>query len=188
MAPCHTQQYNIYYRGTCGSYVDEGRLDTDHQEHTFDGLQEGVNYSFTVNQTGFSGGRVLSTGPVYARTFTAGKYNTAMSVVFSKQLNGNFSKQISLYLQKHVCCFNHTVITWLHASLWYPYHSEACNQVTTVCIKQLTMTCILTTGILQPNNFCKKHCSNSTTCSSEPNQQHALCSVCVQNLKLLARN
>ena len=72
VAPCHTQQYHIYYRGTCGSYVDEGRLDTDHQEHTFDGLQEGVNYSFTVNQTGFSGGKVLSTGPVYARTFTAG--------------------------------------------------------------------------------------------------------------------
>ena len=59
-------------QGTCGSYVDEGRLDTDRQEHTLDGLQEGVNYSFTVNQTGFSGGRVLSTGPVYARTLTAG--------------------------------------------------------------------------------------------------------------------
>ena len=73
VAPCHTQQYRIYYRGTCGSYVDEGRLDTDHQEYTLDGLQEGVNYSFTVNQTGFSGGGLLSTGPVYARTFTAGK-------------------------------------------------------------------------------------------------------------------
>ena len=59
-------------------YVDEGRLDTDHH----------INYSFTVTQTGFSGGRVLSTGPVYARTFIAGKY----SVVFSKQLNGDFSK------------------------------------------------------------------------------------------------
>ena len=69
---CHTQQYHIYYRGTCGSYVDEGRLDTDHQEHTLDGLQGGVSYSFTVTQTGFGGGRVLSTGPVYARTFTAG--------------------------------------------------------------------------------------------------------------------
>ena len=73
VAPCHTQQYHIYYRGTCGSYVDEGRLDTDRQEHMFYGLQEGINYSFTVNQTGFGGGRVLSTGPVYARTFTAGK-------------------------------------------------------------------------------------------------------------------
>ena len=72
VAPCHTQQYHVYYRGKCGFYVDESRLDTDHQEHTVDGLQEGVNYSFTVNQTGFSGGRVLSTGPVYARTFTAG--------------------------------------------------------------------------------------------------------------------
>ena len=155
VAPCYTQQYHIYYRGTCGSYVDEGRLDTDHQEHTLDGLQEGVNYSFTVNQTGFSGGRVFS---VYARTFTAGKLSSQHNVVFSKQLNDNFSKQISksLYLQKHVCCFNHTVITWLHASLWYPYHSEACNQVITVCIKQLTKTCILTTGILHPNNFCKK--------------------------------
>ena len=38
-----------------------------------DYIQEGVNYSFTVTQTGFSGGRVLSTGPVYARTFTAGE-------------------------------------------------------------------------------------------------------------------
>ena len=60
-------------RGTCGPYVDEGRVDTDRQEYTFDGLQEGTNYSFTVNQTGFSGGRVLSTGPVYARSFIAGK-------------------------------------------------------------------------------------------------------------------
>ena len=67
---CHIQQYHIYYRGTCRSYVDEGRLDADF--HTFDGLQEVVNYSFTVNQTGFGGGRVLSTGPVYARTFTTG--------------------------------------------------------------------------------------------------------------------
>ena len=73
VAPCHTQKYHIYYRATCGTYVDEGRLDTDHQEHTFDGLQEGMNYSFSVNQTGFSGDRVLSTGPVYARTFTASK-------------------------------------------------------------------------------------------------------------------
>ena len=72
VAPCHTHQYHIYYRGTCGTYVDEGTLDTDHQEFTLDGLQEGVNYSFTVNQTGFSGGGVLSTGPVYARTITAG--------------------------------------------------------------------------------------------------------------------
>ena len=59
-------------QGDVWVYVDEGRLDTDHQEHTFDGLQEGVNYSFTVTQTGFSGGRVLSTGPVYARTLTTG--------------------------------------------------------------------------------------------------------------------
>ena len=73
VAPCHTQQYHIYYRGTCGTYVDEGRLDTGRQEHTLDGLQEGINYSFTVTQTEFSGGRVLSTGPVYARTFTTGK-------------------------------------------------------------------------------------------------------------------
>ena len=72
VAPCHTQQYHIYYRGTCGAFVDEDRLDTDHQEYTVDELQEGVNYSFTVNQSGFSGGRVLSTGPVYVRTYTAG--------------------------------------------------------------------------------------------------------------------
>ena len=72
VALCPTQQYHIYYRGTCGPYVDEGRLDTDHQEYISDGLQEDINYSFTVNQTEFSGGRVLSTGPVYARTFSAG--------------------------------------------------------------------------------------------------------------------
>ena len=71
--PCHTHQYHIYYRGTCGAYVDEGRLDTDRQEHTFDGMQEDTNYSVSVTQTGFSGGRVLSIGPVYARTLTAGK-------------------------------------------------------------------------------------------------------------------
>ena len=75
VTPCHTHQYHMYYRGTCGTYVDEGRLETDHQEYTLDGLQEGLNYSFTVNQTGFSGGSVLSTGPVYARTSTAGKYS-----------------------------------------------------------------------------------------------------------------
>ena len=69
VAPCHTQQYHIYYRGTCGAYVDEGSLDTDQQEYSVDGLQEDINYLFTVNQTGV---RVLSTGPVYARTFTAG--------------------------------------------------------------------------------------------------------------------
>ena len=72
VAPCHTQQYRIYYRGTCGAYVDEGRLDTSHQEYTVDGLQEDMNYSFTVNQSGFSRGRVLPTGPVYAMTLTAG--------------------------------------------------------------------------------------------------------------------
>ena len=72
VAPCHTQQYLILYRGICGSYVDEGMFNTSHQEYTVDGLQEGINYSFTVNQTGFSKGRVLSTGPVFARTFTTG--------------------------------------------------------------------------------------------------------------------
>ena len=72
VAPRHTHQYT-YYRGTCGTYVDEGRLDTDRQQHIFDELQEGINYSFTVTQSAFSGGRVLSTGPVYIRTFTAGK-------------------------------------------------------------------------------------------------------------------
>ena len=74
VAPCHTQQYHIYYRGTCGTYVDESSLNISNQEYTFKRLQEGINYTFTVNQTGFSGGRVFSTGPVYARTFTAGKY------------------------------------------------------------------------------------------------------------------
>ena len=62
----------VLWQWSCGTYVDEGRLDTDGQEYTLDGLQEGTNYSFTVNQTGFSRGRVLYTGPVYARTFTTG--------------------------------------------------------------------------------------------------------------------
>ena len=85
VAPCHTQQYHIYYRGTCRTYVDEGRLDTDRQEHTLHGLQRGTNYSFTVTQSGFSGGRVLSTGPVYARTFTTGEEHCD-KCIFSKQL------------------------------------------------------------------------------------------------------
>ena len=72
VAPCHTQQYHIYYRGTCGSYVDDGRLESNQQEYTVNGLQGDINYSFTVNQSGFSGGRVLSAGPVFARTFAAG--------------------------------------------------------------------------------------------------------------------
>ena len=75
VAPCDTQQYpHIYYRGTCGTYnnINESRLATDYQEYTVNGLQEDINYSFTVNQSGFSGGRVLSTGSVFARTFTAG--------------------------------------------------------------------------------------------------------------------
>ena len=79
-APCHTQQYHIYYRGVCGIYKDENRLNTNYQEHTFDRLQEGINYTFTVNQSGFSGGSVLSTGPVYARTFTTGEYRYDVKV------------------------------------------------------------------------------------------------------------
>ena len=75
VAPCDTQQYHIYYRGTCGTYVDEDSLDTSRTEYTLDELQEGINYTFTVNQNGFGGGRVLSAGPVYARTLTAGNYN-----------------------------------------------------------------------------------------------------------------
>ena len=78
VAPCHTQKYHIYYRGACGTYVDEGRLDADVQEHTFDGLQEGINYSFTVTQTGFSGSRVLSADPVYAKTIIMGKFNESV--------------------------------------------------------------------------------------------------------------
>jgi len=72
VAPCHTQQYHISYRGVCGTYVDEGSVDTSHTEYTFDELQEGMNYTFTVNQTGFGAGREFSTGPVYVNTFTAG--------------------------------------------------------------------------------------------------------------------
>jgi len=72
VAPCDTQQYHIYYRGTCGAYVDEGSLKTTQTEYTFDELQEGMNYTFTVNQTGFGGGGIFSAGPVYAMTFTSG--------------------------------------------------------------------------------------------------------------------
>ena len=72
VAPCDTQQYHIHYRGECGTYVDEGSVDTSHTEYTFDELQEGMNYTFTVNQTGFGEGRMLSTGPVYIKTYTAG--------------------------------------------------------------------------------------------------------------------
>ena len=72
LSPCNTQEYNIYYRGTCGAYLDEGRFSADQQQHTFDGLQEGINYTFTVNQTEFGGGIALSTGPLYITSFTAG--------------------------------------------------------------------------------------------------------------------
>ena len=75
VAPCDTQQYHIHYKGTCGTYVDEGSLNTSQNQYTLVGLQEGIDYTFTVNQTGFGGGRVFSTGPVYARTFTAGTYD-----------------------------------------------------------------------------------------------------------------
>ena len=81
VAPCHTQQYHIYYRGTCGTQVDEGSFGTNHQEYTVDGLQVDMNYSFTVNQSGFSGGKVLSTGPVYARTFTAGTLDDITMII-----------------------------------------------------------------------------------------------------------
>ena len=75
VAPCDTQQYHIHYKGTCGTYVDEDSLDTSRTDYTLNELQEGINYTFTVNQTGFGGGRVLSSGPVHARTLTAGNYN-----------------------------------------------------------------------------------------------------------------
>ena len=71
VAPCDTQQYHIYYRGTCGTYIHEGSLDTSRTDYTLNELQEGINYTFTVNQTGFGGSGVFSTGPVYGRTFTA---------------------------------------------------------------------------------------------------------------------
>ena len=72
---CHTQQNHVYYRGTCGTYVHKATLGTSHQEYTVDELQADTNYSFTVDQTGFSGTGVLSTGSVFAMTFTAGTIN-----------------------------------------------------------------------------------------------------------------
>ena len=92
VAPCDTQEYHIYYRGTCGSYINDSSLETNLQQYTFEGLQEDTNYTFTVNQSGFSGGRVFSTGPAYARTFTAGmimnglfklKYHTNVPCILS---------------------------------------------------------------------------------------------------------
>ena len=96
VAPCNTQQYHIYYRGTCGAYVNGSSLETDRvyvdesslntSQYTVDGIQEGINYSFTVNQTGFRGSRVFSTGPVYARTFTAGRiiYELTYIIIIAK--------------------------------------------------------------------------------------------------------
>jgi len=46
VAPCDTQQYHTYYRGTCGTYINEGRLDTNCTEYRFDELQESINYTF----------------------------------------------------------------------------------------------------------------------------------------------
>ena len=45
-----------------------GCMDTNCTEYTFDELQESINYTFTVNQTGFVEGD-LSTGPVYAKPY-----------------------------------------------------------------------------------------------------------------------
>ena len=129
VAPCHTQQYHIYYRGTCGTcgtYVDEGRLDTDHQEHKFGELQEGINYS---SLSGFSRGRVLSIGPVYARTCMENnthllpqkqgwsgvyKFNIQYSAIeWSRSMVQCTRVQYSQVepWKKQVGCFNHTVIT-----------------------------------------------------------------------------
>ena len=57
-------------------YVHEATLGTSHQKYTIDELQADTNYSFTVDQTGFGGARVLSTGSVFAMTFTAGTQKT----------------------------------------------------------------------------------------------------------------
>ena len=77
VAPCHTHQYHITTGGHVGPiYVHEATLGTSHQEYTVDELQADTNYSFTVNQSGFSGARVLSTGSVFAMTFTAGTQET----------------------------------------------------------------------------------------------------------------
>jgi len=46
--------------------VDEILIIASNEEYTFDELQEGINYTFTVNQTGFVEGD-LSSGPVYAK-------------------------------------------------------------------------------------------------------------------------
>ena len=83
-------------------------MDTDRQEHTFDGLKEGTNYSFTVNQTRFSGGGVLSFGTVYPRTFTAGKQHYDIGV------------QPNQYSKSRLGCFNHTVVNRLFAARQLP--------------------------------------------------------------------
>ena len=148
-------------------------MDTDRQEYTIDGLQEGVNYSFTVTQTGFSGGGVLSTGPVYARTFRAGNYSN-LTECSDKQTNFQTNKTAK------TGCFNHTVITWLHADKLMSILTRASllyrDKYKTIYDMYInnrdlnTMTISVKTSIV------------STTWNSEPNKQHALCSVCIHNI------
>ena len=105
VAPCDTQQYHIYYRGTCGSYINDSNLETDLQQYTFKGLQENTNYTFTVNQSGFSGGRVFSTGPAYARTFTAGMMmNELVSNITSHSLYTQSPQELHSHWRQ--CLYN----------------------------------------------------------------------------------
>ena len=102
--------------------------------------------------------------------------------MISKQLNSNISKQISkpIQLQKQVGCFNHTVITWLHADKLMSILTRASllyrDTYKTIYVMYInnrdlnTMTISVKTSIV------------STTCSSEPNKQHALRSVCIHNI------
>ena len=82
MHATHSNTIFTTCRGTCGTYVHEATLGTSHQEYTVDELQADTNYSFTVDVRlhGFSGARVLSTGSVFAMTFTAGTQKTFLKL------------------------------------------------------------------------------------------------------------
>ena len=98
-------------------------------------------------------------------------------------LTSNLMVTLANKFPNHHTCKNMFVAL---TTQWLPGCMPHCGiQPGNYCVYKTIMMCILTTGILHPNNFCKNHYSNSnisTTCSSEPNKQHALRSVCVQNL------
>ena len=102
VAPCHTHSSTSTTKGHVGPLL----MGAGWILITRSTPQEGVKYSFTVTQTGFSGGRVLS---VYARTFTTGKPSNQNCVECTFQQ----------YQGKHrlVGCFSYTVATLLQTEV-----------------------------------------------------------------------